>query len=268
MVSSEEGQSDRGKEESVEAFGNRDSGRFANLGHPLAESGENPLQRFAATLAHELRGPLAPIGNGLRIVKLLAHDHAQIQGTLAMMERQFALLSGHIDGLLDLGRLGSTNVHLDMTHVELHNVISDSIGACVASIDAREHDVAIESEHTGLVVRGDLRRLTQVFTNLLTNSIKYTPPGGHIRIRLAAESEMAVVAVQDDGVGIAAEDLPRVFDLFAQSPAHRGVVDGGLGIGLAVVRSIVRLHGGTVWAHSEGRHRGSIFTVKLPLNLR
>lgn len=229
---------------------------------------ENPIQRFAATLAHELRGPLAPIGNGLRIVRLLAHDQPQIQGTLGMMERQFGQLVGLIEGLLDLGRLGSSNVQLEMNHVELHNVISDSIEACAAAIDARQHDVAIESSGASLVVRGDLRRLTQVFTNLLANSIKYTPPAGHIRIALGVEEGMAVVEVRDDGVGITAEELPHIFDLYSQSPAHRNQADGGLGIGLAIVRSIVRLHGGVVNARSEGPDRGSTFTVRLPLSLR
>jgi signal transduction histidine kinase len=248
MASSEKGRSDRQFE-----------GPYSD--------GDNPIQRFAATLAHELRGPLAPIGNGLRIVKLLAHDQAQIQGTLGMMERQFGQLVGLVDGLLDLGRLGSSNVRLDMNHVELHNVVSDSIEACAAAIDARQHDVAIESSGAGLAVRGDLRRLTQVFTNLLANSIKYTPPGGHIRIALGVEDGMAVVAVRDDGVGISAEELPHVFDLYSQSPAHRDQSEGGLGIGLAIVRSIVRLHGGIVIAKSDGPGRGSTFTVKLPLNM-
>jgi signal transduction histidine kinase len=144
-------------------------------------------------------------------------------------------------------------------------VVSECIEACASSIDARRHEVMIESDGGELVVRGDPRRLTQVFTNLLANSIKFTPPGGHIRIGLRRDEDMAVVEVRDDGAGIDGAELPHVFDYFKQGSSQQNEPRGGLGIGLSIVRSIVRLHGGTVGAHSDGPGKGCEFTVRLPL---
>lgn len=232
----------------------------------MPDSSDARIERFGATLAHELRAPLAPLGNGLRIVKQLSQSQEELRWTISMMERQFAQLTGLIDDLLDVGRLVSNNVHLERARVDLHHVISDSIEACGATIDARRHDVAIESVGNGLFVTGDIRRLNQVFTNLLTNSIKYTEPGGQIRIRLASVDGMAIVEVRDNGSGISREELPRVFDPFNQGRSHRYEPKGGLGIGLSIVKSIVRLHGGSVSAHSDGLGQGSCFTVRLPLS--
>ena len=230
------------------------------------DGAEPPLESFSATLAHELRAPLAPLRNGLHILKQAAGQNPDISWTFAMMERQFERLSDLIDDLLDVGRLGSVNVHMEREHVNIHHVISDSIEACAAAIDARQHEVKIEADGNGLLVRGDRRRLTQVFTNLLTNSIKYTAPGGHIRIRLSGAAGSAIVEVIDDGLGISAEDLPHVFDLFSQGRMRQYQSNGGLGIGLSIVRTIVRLHGGSVTAHSDGAGKGSTFTVRLPLS--
>src|SRR4051812_20460727 len=141
-----------------------------------AEGDEGLLQKFGATLAHELRAPLAPLINGMHILKQLAQGNEAMQWPLTMMERQFARLSGMVDDLLDVGRLGTAKVKLDHDHVNLHHVLSESIEACAASIDSRRHEVAIDSDGAELFVRGDRRRLQQVFTNLLTNSIKYTDP--------------------------------------------------------------------------------------------
>ena len=222
------------------------------------------LEKFGATLAHELRGPLAALSNGLHIVKRGAQDREESRWALAMMERQLARLSGFIDDLLDVGRLGSNNLHVEREHVNLHHVLSECIESCASGIDARRHEVMIDSDGDELLVRGDLRRLTQVFTNLLTNSIKYTPPGGRIRINLSRQDGMAVVEVRDNGSGIDVTELPHVFDYFTQGSIHQNEPRGGLGIGLSIVRSIVHLHGGTVSAHSDGPGTGSTFTVRLP----
>jgi signal transduction histidine kinase len=233
-----------------------------------AAGGDARLERFGATLAHELRGPLAALYNGLYIVKRSPHPHEESRWALAMMERQLARLSGFIDDLLDVGRLGSSSLRIERDAVNLRHVISECIDACAAAIDARRHEVTVDADGSDVVVRGDLRRLIQVFTNLLTNSIKYTPPGGHIRIALAKVNGFAVVEVGDDGTGISAEDLPHVFDYFKQGHLHENQPRGGLGIGLSIVRSIVKLHEGTVAVHSDGAGNGSTFTVRLPLSLR
>lgn len=227
--------------------------------------GDARLERFGATLAHELRGPLAALSNGLHIVKRTPHAQEEARWALAMMERQLTRLSGFIDDLLDVGRLSSSHLRVERDQVSLNHVVAESIEACAASIDARRQEVMVDADGVDLVVRGDSRRLIQVITNLLTNSIKYTPPGGHIRIALLNAEGNAVVEVRDDGTGISADDLPHVFDYFQQGLVHQNQPRGGLGIGLSIVRSIVKLHGGTVTAHSDGVGSGSTFTVRLPL---
>jgi signal transduction histidine kinase len=231
---------------------------------PLDES-ELRLERFGATLAHELRGPIGALCNGLHILQQGAPPREDIQWALSMMERQFARLTSLVDDLLDVGRLGSSGRQMAQEPVNLHHVVSESIEACATSIDAQHHEVMIDADGSELLVRGDLRRLTQVITNLLSNSVKYTAPGGHIRIRLARGDGVATVEVRDDGLGIAADDLPHVFDYFHQGRVHENQPRGGLGVGLSIVRSIVRLHGGAVFAHSDGPGTGSTFTVQLPL---
>jgi len=233
-----------------------------------AGDGDARLERFGATLAHELRGPLAALYNGLHIVKRSPHAQEEASWALAMMERQLNRLSGFIDDLLDVGRLGGSNLRVERDHVNLGYVVTECIEACAAAIDARRQEVMVDADGAELLVRGDLRRLIQVFTNLLANSIKYTPPGGHIRIALAKIDGHAVVEIRDDGTGISAEDLPHVFEFFRQGHAHENQARGGLGIGLSIVRSIVKLHEGTVAAHSDGAGTGSTFTVRLPLSAR
>jgi signal transduction histidine kinase len=227
-------------------------------------SEESCMARFGATLAHELRGPLAPLGHGLHVLKRLTPDEPRAQQTLAMMDRQLRQLSALVEDLMDIGAFRAANVHARHETVDLHHVVSDCVETCSTSLDARRHELAFHSDGKGLAVRGDAQRLRQVFSNLLTNSIKYTPPGGHIVIRFARDADAAVVEVCDDGIGMSEQELPHVFELFKQAEAHRDVPHGGLGIGLAVVKDIVELHGGTVTAHSDGPGRGSTFRVRLP----
>lgn len=225
---------------------------------------ESRLARFGATLAHELRGPLAPIVNGVHILKARAHDDPQARHVLAMMERQLLQLTALLEDLMDVGGLRSSNVRTEHERVDMHHVISASVEACSAAIDSRRQDVKIESEGMELCVRGDTHRFTQVFTNLLTNSNKYTPVGGHIVIRLRQQGDEVAIEVRDDGVGMSIEDLPDIFDLFKQGAEHRYSPKRGLGIGLSVVKNIVQMHGGSVSAQSDGPGRGSLFTVRLP----
>ena len=247
-------------------IGGPDSSRVVVIFAVTLDTGREGLERFGATLAHELRSPLASIGNGVRALKrIVLPQDSSGQWTVSMLERQITRLGGLIDDMLDIGRLGSTDVRLHRESVDLHHVISESIEACGALVDEKRHEVSIESDGAALQVRADVRRLVQVFSNLLTNSIKYTAAGGHIRIRLFRENGMAVAQVSDDGMGISSDDLPHVFDLYRQAAQHGSRVESGLGIGLSIVRSIVRLHGGSVTASSDGRQRGSVFTVRLPL---
>lgn len=242
----------------------------AAVGHDAqpvtADDSESGLGRFGATLAHELRGPLASLFNGLHIVRTFPSHKQEFQWAVSMMQRQFARVAELIDDLLDVGRLGSGNVRIEHEHVDLYHIISESFDSCAAAAAAHQHEVKIDSDGTKLLVRGDRRRLAQVFVNLLTNSIRYTPDGGHIRVSLMRAGNLGVVEVTDDGSGISVDDLPHVFDLYNQGRTHRYEVNGGLGIGLSIVRNIVQLHGGTVSARSPGPNQGATFTVRLPLS--
>jgi signal transduction histidine kinase len=247
-------------------IGYPESPRIVVIFADTVDTGTAGFERFGATLAHELRSPLGSMGNGLAVLKDLPGQDPNARWTISMMERQLARLDALIADMLDIGRLGSTDVRLHCEDVDLHHVLSASIEACGSAIDAKNHEVAIDSDGSLLRVRADGGKLVQVFSNLLTNSIKYTPAGGHIGFRLRRDAGMAVVEVSDDGQGISTEELPHIFDLYHQGSPHRLQAQGSLGIGLSIVRSIVRLHGGIVEAHSAGPKQGSTFTVRLPIS--
>jgi PAS domain S-box-containing protein len=221
---------------------------------------------FLATLAHELRNPLAPIRNGIQIVGLGATAGSALERTVTMMDRQLKHLVRLVDDLLDVGRINLGKIELRPESVVLSEVLARSMEANQSAIESRQQALTFEATAAPVIVRGDFERLTQVFSNLLANSAKYTQAGGQIRLSLQVEGSSAVVRVSDSGIGIPAEFLDRVFDLFSQVRTRQQHPAGGLGIGLALVRSIVQLHGGTVEASSAGLGRGSTFTVQLPLH--
>jgi PAS domain S-box-containing protein len=220
---------------------------------------------FLATLAHELRNPLAPIRNGLQIVRLVGQADARLRGTVDMMDRQLTHLVRLVDDLLDVGRISSGKLQLRQQPVALADVLAGSVEAARGLIDAHRHDLAMDIAAPDLRLHGDPDRLTQVFSNLLSNAAKYTEPGGQLRLLVRSEDGEAVVSVIDNGIGIPPADLEHVFDLFSQVRAHQGRSEGGLGIGLSLVRNLVMLHGGSVSAESAGSGTGSCFTVRLPL---
>jgi signal transduction histidine kinase len=220
---------------------------------------------FLATLAHELRNPLAPLRNGLQIARLTSKADSPFQRTIAMMDRQLTHLVRLVDDLLDVGRISSGKIELRRTEVTLHDILASSAEAARAVIEAHGHELIIESGAEELWVEGDVDRLTQIFSNLLTNAAKYTERGGRIKLQVAREAEWAVVSVCDNGIGIPADDLPRIFELFSQVRLHQGHSEGGLGIGLSIVRKLVDMHQGTVSVASEGSGHGSTFIVRLPL---
>jgi PAS domain S-box-containing protein len=220
---------------------------------------------FLATLAHELRNPLAPIRNGLQIVRLSFKEGSPLQRTIDMMDRQITHLVRLVDDLLDVSRISSGKIKLQHKRVCLQDVIAASAEACEVSIAAHRHELIFEPSAEMLFVEGDPARLSQVFSNLLSNSTKYTEPGGRIRVSVCREGEYACVRVSDTGIGIPPDEIDRVFDLFTQVNLHQARAEGGLGIGLSLVRNLVQMHGGTVEAASEGSGFGSTFTVRLPL---
>ena len=220
---------------------------------------------FLATLAHELRNPLAPLKNGVQIARLTSPSNAPLQRTIEMMDRQLNHLVRLVDDLLDVARISSGKVVLKSEAVTLREVLAHSVEATRLLIDGRAQHLVVEPVPEELCVHGDPDRLAQIFSNLLSNAAKYTDAGGEIRIRVEREGEYAIVRIIDTGIGIAQEDLSRVFDLFSQVGEHHGKADGGLGIGLSLVRGLVQTHGGSVNAESAGPGRGSTFTVRLPL---
>jgi PAS domain S-box-containing protein len=221
---------------------------------------------FLATLAHELRNPLAPLRTGLQIARLTSKADSPLHRTIEMMERQLSHLVHLVDDLLDVARVSSGKIALRKGQVALSDVLTQSIDGAQAMIDTRDQQLYIDKTTEELIVDGDFDRLAQVFSNLLSNAAKYTPIGGRIRVIVARGKNEAVVQIVDSGIGIPAEHLEDVFDLFSQVRAHHGHADGGLGIGLSLVKTLVSLHGGSVSAYSAGEGEGSTFTVRLPLS--
>ncbi len=220
---------------------------------------------FLATLAHELRNPLAPLRNALHLLRLAGNNETVLAQVRDMMDRQLHHLVRLVDDLLDVSRITRGKIELRRQRLDLADVVRGAVETSRPLIEAGRHDLSVRLPSERVEVDGDLTRLTQVLANLLNNSSKYTPEAGRIELSARREAGDAVVRVRDTGIGIPAEMLPHIFDLFAQVDRHIDRAQGGLGIGLTLVRSLVEMHGGTVQAHSDGPGQGSEFVVRLPL---
>jgi PAS domain S-box-containing protein len=220
---------------------------------------------FIALLAHELRNPLAPVRNGLQVMRLAGADANAVAQTRAMMDRQLSHMVRLIDDLLDVSRISRNKMELRRERVLLAEVVNTAVETARPQIDAEGHDLTVSLPQRPVYLNADLTRLAQVFGNLLTNSAKYTEPGGRIWISAERREGEAAVSVRDTGIGIPAESLPIIFDMFSQVDRTTERSTGGLGIGLALVKGLVEMHGGTVTAQSGGQGQGSIFTVMLPI---
>jgi signal transduction histidine kinase len=219
---------------------------------------------FLAMLAHELRNPLAPIRNGLQVLRMADEDRELIERTWGLLDRQVGHLGRLVDDLLDVSRITRGKVELRMEPTELGPVLTAAVETARPLIDAKRHHLTVTQPGRPVRVSADAVRLTQVVGNLLNNAAKYSEEGATIALSLAVEGPEAVVRVRDTGVGIAPEMLPRVFDLFTQIDRTLDRAQGGLGIGLTLVKSLVEMHGGTVEVAS-GIGTGSEFTVRLAL---
>lgn len=229
------------------------------------EDADRRKDEFLATLAHELRNPLAPIRNALQMMQITpdADVHASAHG---IIERQLKQMVHLVDDLLDVSRISQGKVELRREHVDLVNAIQAAVETSRPLIAAGQHELTVRLPAPGtLIVDADLTRLTQIVANLMNNAAKYTLQHGRIHVSAERDGEQAVIRVNDSGIGIPREMLPRVFDLFAQVDRSLERSQGGLGIGLALVRKLVEMHGGNVVADSEGHDRGCTFTVRLPL---
>lgn len=221
---------------------------------------------FLAILAHELRNPLAPIRNALHVVQMRGRErrHA-VQQAWQMIERQVESLARLVDDLMDVSRISRGKIHLQKEPVEVATIVARAVESSRPLIDARRHDLQVKLPDEPLLVDADVTRMAQVVLNLLNNAAKYTPEGGRIWLTVAPGAGEVAIRVRDNGMGIPADVLPRMFDLFAQAERTLDRAEGGLGIGLTLVRRLTELHGGTVEASSAGPGNGSEFLVRLPL---
>ncbi|HSH92212.1 MAG TPA: ATP-binding protein [Ramlibacter sp.] len=223
---------------------------------------------FIATLAHELRNPLAPIRTGLEILKKDTANGPPSQRARETMERQLAHMIRLIDDLLDISRINSGKIRLDTTRTRLASAIESAVEISRPAIEGRGHRLEVDMPPDDIELMADPTRLAQALGNLLNNAAKYTPGNGHIHVKAWQEGGTAIVDVSDDGVGIPPDMLERVFSLFTQVGRTLDRSQGGLGIGLYLVRSLVEMHGGTVTASSDGPGHGSRFTVRIPCLLQ
>jgi PAS domain S-box-containing protein len=251
------------REHEIAAALRESEARYRQLAEHL-QAADRRKNEFLALLAHELRNPLAPIRNGLQLVRL-AVDEVARERACAMMDRQLRHMVRLVDDLLDVSRITRSKLELRREPVELATVIRNAVEASGELIERFDHDLYVELPEERVVLDADPVRMAQVVSNLLNNAAKYTDPGGRIEVRAWREGDVAAIAVRDSGIGIERDDLDRVFDLFSQvhDPSRSS---GGLGVGLSLVRGLVHMHGGTVEAQSEGLGSGAQFVVRLPVS--
>ena len=231
-----------------------------------AELANRAKDEFLATLSHELRTPLSAILIWARLLRSGRLDAEAWARALEVIERNTKLQARLIEDLLEVSRIIAGKLRLEWTPVDLASTVDGAIDAVRAAADAKDITLELELERDLGPVRGDRNRLQQIVWNLVSNAIKFTPSGGSVNVRLARDAQDAVITVRDTGIGIRAEFLPHIFERFRQGDSTSTRIHGGLGLGLAIVRHLVDLHGGTVAARSAGEGRGATFTVRLPLS--
>jgi PAS domain S-box-containing protein len=230
------------------------------------ELADRQKNTFLAMLAHELRNPLAPIRSGLELLAMDGVDERTVDETTEMMQRQVSHLVQLVDDLLDVSRIVTGKISLRREPVEMSEIVRAAAEEVQSALDARGHELMVTMPQKSIVIDADVVRMAQVLTNLLTNAAKYTPKPSQIWLKVERDSGHVVLRVRDEGVGMAAELLPRVFNLFVQADHSLARTEGGLGIGLTLTKRLVELHGGTIEATSDGPGKGSEFTVRLPIS--
>jgi len=226
----------------------------------LHESEQRRMQ-FTSTLAHELRTPLSVISNAADLLQMKAHGSPEVTFAVGSVRRQVDFMNRMVNDLMEIARSALGKVQLQVERISLQLILRDACEACAPAIAQRRQRLHQLTPEAPIYVEADATRMRQVFVNLVQNACKYTPPGGDIWVKATTEGDEAVIKVADNGVGIAPDVMPHIFDMFAQADG----ASSGLGIGLAVVKEAVTLHGGTVQVSSDGVNKGSEFTVRLPL---
>ncbi len=248
----------------VESFNNMlaESGRRADA----LRMADQRKDEFLATLAHELRNPLAPIRNALEILRRVGDDPVKSSAAREMMERQVVQMVRLVDDLLDVSRITTGKLAVRKTILELQSALRDAVEIAKPFIESRGHKFDLVLPQEPIVIEGDRTRLAQVFSNLLNNAAKYSDPGGEVAISAAREGRDAVIRVRDKGIGLAAESLESIFDMFAQVDRTLERSQAGLGVGLTLAKRLVELHNGSIEVTSAGVGKGSEFIVRLPLS--
>ena len=235
------------------------------LAFSLAEVDQRKTE-FLATLAHELRNPLAPIQSSLDLMRLAPGNNAVAARTREIMERQLGHMIHLVNDLLDMARISRGQVDLKKQEVDLNDILAGAVETSMPLIKASEHDLTVRLPDAPIRLHVDPTRIAQVVSNLLNNAAKYTPAGGRIELSARQDHGEIIIAVTDNGIGIPEQAQSTVFEMFAQIRTSKDRAQGGLGIGLSLVRRLIELHGGTVTASSPGPDKGSTFTVRLPLS--
>jgi signal transduction histidine kinase/CheY-like chemotaxis protein len=238
--------------------------RLARQAEELAAA-DRRKDEFLAVLGHELRNPLAPLQNALELLSLGGSDPSILMRTRALMERQLRHLVRLVDDLLDVARIRSGKIVLELEPVPLATMIASAVELARPLIDLRRHQLDVYLPEEPVWIYADRTRLPQLLANLLNNAAKYSSDGGHITIRAGSRAGRAEVSVRDTGIGMTPQALANVFELFAQAAGPEHAVQGGLGVGLSLARSIAELHGGTLSASSEGPGKGSEFLLRVPI---
>jgi two-component system, chemotaxis family, CheB/CheR fusion protein len=242
-----------------------ESERRLQVNQEALRDADRRKDEFLALLAHELRNPLAPIRYALAANKKPGRTSEQLRRSEEIMERQIMHMSRLLDDLLDVARITRSTLELKKVPTELTFVVGSAIDTARPLLEAKRHTLSLDLPKHTVRLEADPVRLAQALSNLLINAAKYTDPGGQIHLRASREGNEVVVAIRDNGVGISAEMMPRLFTMFTQAPGALSRAEGGLGIGLALVRGLAALHGGSVEALSDGLGKGSEFIVRLPI---
>jgi signal transduction histidine kinase/ActR/RegA family two-component response regulator len=237
---------------------------FAKATRDALEAEKARRDQFLAMLAHELRNPLSPISAAATLLKMSKSNDAVVTNAGNIIARQVKHMATLVDDLLDVSRVTRGTVELKLAPLDLRQVIHDAVEQVAPLMAARQHALKVAELPEPMNMLGDKERLVQIITNLLTNAAKYTPEGGHVELKLDQYEGQVAITIEDDGVGMAPDLIPHVFDIFAQAERTSDRTTGGLGLGLALVKSLAELHGGKATCSSEGRGRGSKFTVWLP----
>ena len=220
---------------------------------------------FLAMLSHELRNPLAPITNAVHVLTSHPDDAGKVEWAKGVLQRQVAQLRRLVDDLLDVSRITHGKIELRLESIDVAEVMSVAVETVKPFIDAQHHSLTVRLPAQPMRLKGDFARLAQILANLLNNAAKYTEDGGRISLEAAREGDEAVIRVRDSGIGIPAGDLASIFEAFRQLGSDPDRAQGGLGVGLTLVKRLVEMHGGRIEARSEGHAKGSEFVVRLPL---